>query len=223
MTSGTRAVEALEVTVTAPVASFRDPLYAGVQAGLPCPPPATIAGMLASTAGGWDRVPAGTRFGASFAAAGTGTDLETYHPLDAQGRKTEAVPKNRAFLAGVTLIVWLTEDLDLWEAAVRRPVWPLRLGRSQDLAAATPRRVQLARGPGRQGHAITPAELSGAGGVLLRMATAVSVDRTRTRWNAYRYAAGGSRNELPDGLATADGQAVPLISSVHPAALKAVV
>lgn len=215
MTGGPETVEALQVTVTAPVTSFRDPLYDGVQAGLPCPPPATIAGMLAAAAGGWDRVPYDTRFGAVFTAEGRGTDLETFHPLDAQGRVTEAVPKQRAFLVGVMLMLWLTEDIDLWEAAIRRPVWPLRLGRSQDLAAATASAVRLVRGPGRQGHAITPEPLSRAG-VLLRLPAAVSSDRARTRWEAYRYAASGSSDEIPAALATAGGQAVPYIEGVHP-------
>jgi CRISPR-associated protein Cas5t len=220
VTAGAEAVEALQVTVTAPVVSFRDPLYDGIQAGLPCPPPATIAGMLAAAAGGWNQVPPQTRFGALFAAGGTGTDLETYHPLDAQGRKTELVPKRRAFLADAILTLWLTEDLDLWEAAIRRPVWPLHLGRSQDLAAARTARVDLIRRPGRQGRAIIPAGLSRTG-VLLRLPAAVSTDRSRTRWDAYRYAAGGTSSEIITGLATADGQAVALIAGVHPAMLSA--
>jgi CRISPR-associated protein Cas5t len=209
-------IEALEVTATAPVASFRDPLYDGIQAGLPCPPPATIAGMLAAAAGGWDRTPPQTRFGAVFTAEGSGTDLETYHPLDAQGGKANLIPKNRAFLVGITLTLWLTEDLDQWEKAIRRPVWPLRLGRSQDLAAARARRVQLTHGPGRQGRAIIP-DGPGCKGVLLRLPAAVSTDRARTRWAPYRYAADGADTEVPAGLVTADGQAVALISGVHPA------
>lgn len=220
MTDGAGSAEALQVTVTAPVASFRDPLYAGVQAGLPCPPPATIGGMLAAAAGGWDRVPADTRFAAAFTAGGTGTDLETYHPLDAQGRRTEQVPRNRAFLADVILTVWLTGNLGLWESAVRRPVWPLRLGRSQDLAAATATRVRLVAGPGRQGNAITPAALSHAG-VLLQLPTAVSADRARTRWDAYRYSATGASDEIASPLATSDGQAIPFLEGVHPSTLEA--
>ena len=62
-------------------------------------------------------------------------------------RCRDPVPKDRAFLAAVTLTIWLKEDLDLWERAFRRPVWPLRLGRSQDLASARTRRVELTAGP----------------------------------------------------------------------------
>ena len=136
---------ALEVEVTAPVASFRNPLYAGVQVGLPCPPPSTVGGILAAAAGGWPRVDPRLRFAMSFQALGSGEDLETYHPLDAAGGRTDPTPKDRHFLAGVTLTVWLFDDLAGWERALRRPVWPLRLGRSQDLATARTRRVELYR------------------------------------------------------------------------------
>ena len=207
---------ALEVVITAPVASFRDPLYAGIQAGLPCPPPATAGGMLAAAAGGWRRVPERLCFAMSFTAGGAGTDLETYHPLDAQGRPRDATPKDRDFLAGVTLTLWITGEVDFWDHALRRPVWPLRLGRSQDLASARSRRVRLAAGPGAQGQAIVPAGLTEAG-TLLRLPTAVSADRARTRWDAYRYAAIGARQQIDADLATADGQVVALLPPVHPA------
>jgi CRISPR-associated protein Cas5t len=216
MTGPTVTTEALEVEVTAAVASFRNPLYAGVQAGLPCPPPATIGGMLAAAAGGWQHAPERLRFAASFTASAAGVDLETYHPLDARGRRTEPTPKDRDFLAGITLTLWITEDLAQWERALRRPVWPLRLGRSQDVASARTRRVPLTTRLGCQGQAITPAGLTTAG-TLLRLPTAVSTDRARTRWDPYRYAATGSDALIDAGWATGDGQAVALLPPVHPA------
>ncbi|MEU2258404.1 CRISPR-associated protein Cas5 [Nocardia xishanensis] len=205
--------DALQVTVTAAVASFRNPLYAGVQVGLPCPPPSTITGMLAGAAGGW--------FGAAFTAAGAGTDLETYHPLDGRGRTTATTPKDREFLADVVLTVWLVDDLDFWEAVLRRPVWPLRLGRSQDLAAARTKRVELVVTPGRQGHAIVPESMSVAG-TLLRLPTVVSVDRARNRWDGYRYTRSGSDQRIDTGWSVAPtepgvvGQVVALLGEVHP-------
>ncbi|MGH3494008.1 MAG: CRISPR-associated protein Cas5 [Sciscionella sp.] len=207
--------EALDIEVRAPVASFRNPLYAGVQVGLPCPPPATVGGMLAAAAGGWGQVPGDLRFGMAFTAAGQGTDLETYHPLDASGSKTPPTPKDRPFLAEVTLRIWLLDDPQKWERALRRPVWPLRLGRSQDLATARTRRVRLVSQPGRQGHAVMPAQLTVAG-TLLQLPTAVSHDRSRTQWHAYRYHQGGTQAEVDSGWATEDGQAVALLPPVHP-------
>lgn len=216
MTDSAAVTDALEVVVTAPVASFRNPLYAGVQAGLPCPPPATIGGMLAAAAGGWQHAPERLRFAASFTAAGVGVDTEIYHPLDARGRSTETTPKDRDFLAQVTLTLWITEDLGWWERVLRRPVWPLRMGRSQDLASARTSRVQLTAEAGRQGQAITPAEFTSAG-TLLRLPTAVSADRARTRWDPYRYSMNGGNALISGGWVTAAGQAVALLPPVHPA------
>jgi CRISPR-associated protein Cas5t len=216
MTGSAGGTEALEIVVTAPVVSFRNPLYAGVQAGLPCPPPATIGGMLAAAAGGWRHVPERLRFAAAFTAGGAGTDLETFHPLDARGRAADPTPKDRDFLANVTLTLWIADDAHLWERALRRPAWPLRLGRSQDLASARTRRVCLNTGTGRQRQAIMPAGLSEAG-TLLRLPTAVSADRARTRWDAYRYAATHGDVQVSGDWVTAGGQAVVLLPPVHPA------
>ncbi|TMQ90783.1 CRISPR-associated protein Cas5 [Actinomadura soli] len=208
--------EALELTVTAPVVSFRNPLYDGLQVGLPCPPPSTVGGLLAAAAGGWDRVPINTRFGMTFRAAGSGTDLETYHPLGVPGTPANATIKDRDFLALVTLTVWLTDDIDLWARAFRRPAWPVRLGRSQDLAAAITRRVELHTSGGRQGHAVVPLDLPNATGTAMRLTTVISDDRARFTWDSYRYAAAGARAEIDTGLATRDGQAVAMLPPVHP-------
>lgn len=218
---GMSTVEALEVTVTAPIVSFRNPLYAGVQVALPCPPPATVGGMLAAAAGGWGLVSPETRFAMAFHARGTGTDLETYHPLEGTGKKADPTPRERGFLADVTLTVWLSDDMELWERRLRRPVWPLRLGRSQDLVRVTTRRVALRPGPGRQGGAVLPEGIEPLpAGTLLRLPTAISPDRQRTRWDGYHFDATG-RSELLVGSEWADetGQAVAPLPPVHPAQL----
>ena len=208
--------DALEVTVTAPVVSFRNPLYAGIQVGLPCPPPSTVGGLLAACAGTWDHVPHETRFAMAFHAEGKGTDLETYHPLAAKATNANITIKDRDFLTDTTLTLWLTTDLELWEAVIRRPVWPLRLGRSQDLATARTRRVRLTTGPGIQGRAVVPADLAKSG-TLLQLPTAIAADRARTRWVTYRYASAGTTAQISTGLATPDGQAVVLLPATHPA------
>ncbi|GAA3357816.1 CRISPR-associated protein Cas5 [Saccharopolyspora gregorii] len=206
---------ALEVTVTAPVASFRNPLYAVLQVGLPCPPPSTVGGMLAAAAGGWRHVPDTTRFAMAFRSQAKGTDLETFHPLQQQGKPTSPTPKERDYLWGVELTLWLLDELEQWERRLRRPVWPLRLGRSQDLATARTRHVELSNTPGTQGHALLP-EADADDGEHLRMPTAVSLDRAHTRWGTYRYASDGSDRPARDGLSTADGLAVVLLPPVHP-------
>lgn len=208
-------VSALKVTITAPVASFRNPLYAAVQLTLACPPPATVGGLLAAAAGGWGRVDPDTRFAMAFHARGRGEDLETYHPLAAAGGKADPTPRGRQFLAGVQLTVWLVGDLDDWRRRLRRPVWPLRLGRSQDLVAVAVREVELQPGGGRQGHALLPGEATRSG-TRMRLPTAVSLDRARTRWDDYRYHEAGSAERVPSGWSEADGQVVVLLPPTHP-------
>ncbi|WP_330182250.1 CRISPR-associated protein Cas5 [Nocardia sp. NBC_01503] len=212
---------ALEIVITAPIVSFRNPLYDGLQVGLPCPPPSTVGGLLAAAAGGWDRVPATTRFAMTFHAAGSGTDLETYHPLAIPGTPANITIKDRDFLALTTLTLWLVEDLDQWGRVLRRPVWPMRLGRSQDLVAVHARRVELTAGPGTQGHAIVLDGQPHAVGTRLRLTTAVALDRARTRWDGYRYAPTGAGVELDTGLVTVSGQAVAVLPPVHPSQLAA--
>ncbi len=211
--------QALEVVVTCPVVSFRNDLYAGLQVDLPCPPPSTVGGMLAAAAGGWEHVPVDTRFAMAFHAQGSGIDLETYHPLAAPGVPTNATIKDRHFLAKVTLALWLTSDIDLWTRAFRRPVWPLRLGRSQDLATARTTPIALNPGPGVQGHAVVPVELLQAAGTKMRLSTAISFDRARTRWDTYQYARTGAppAQVIDTGSVTPSGQAVAVLPPVHPA------
>ncbi|MEV0605641.1 CRISPR-associated protein Cas5 [Polymorphospora rubra] len=206
---------ALEATVTAPVVSFRNPLYAGVQVGLPCPTPATVGGMLAAASGGWSSVDPGLGFAMTFRTGGTGEDLETYHPLPADGKKADATPRLRAFLTDVELTVWLCADVDGWERRLRRPVWPLRLGRSQDLVGIRTRRVRLRPGPGRQGTAVVPGAVS-TYGTRLRLPTAVSLDRSRTRWDEYRYDATGIAGEIESPWHDERGRAVLPLPSPHP-------
>lgn len=207
---------ALQVTVTAPVTSFRNPLYAGVQVALPCPPPATVGGMLAAAAGGWDEIAPATWFAMAFHARGSGTDLETYHPLEASGRKADPTPREREFLAAVTLTLWLLSDLDRWERLLRRPVFPVRLGRSQDLVGLQARRVQLDTEPGEQRAALVPRDAASQG-TLLRLPTAVSLDRSRTRWDDYRFdVTGQAAGTVRAGWSTDDGQAVVPLPPTHP-------
>ena len=209
-------VTALEVTVTAPVVSFRNPLYASVQVCLPCPPPSTVGGMLAAAAGGWGAVDPTLRFAMAFRAGGAGVDLETYHPLEAAGKRSDPTPRDREFLADARLTIWLLDEPERWRARLRRPVWPLRLGRSQDLVGLEIRLVTLECRPGRQAAALLPAAGTSAG-VRLRLPTAVSLDRGRTRWDDYRYDASGRAGAAPDSTwSTRDGLAVVPLPPTHP-------
>jgi hypothetical protein len=50
----------------------------------------------------------------------------------------------------------------------------------------------------------------------MRLPTAVSHDRSRTQWHAYRYHPEGSRTDVDTGWVTEDGQVVALLPPVHP-------
>lgn len=209
-------VTALQITVTAPVVSFRNPLYAGVQVTLPCPPPATVGGLIAAAAGGWGQVDPELRFAMAFHAGGKAVDLETYHPLDASGKKVSPAPRNREFLTAAELTVWLVDDPEGWQRRLRRPVWPLRLGRSQDLVGIRTGLVPLNAAPGAQRSAVVP-ETAGRMGTLLRLPTAVSGGRDRTRWDSFRFDSSGRSDHVVAGSwSTAGGQAVILLPSAHP-------
>ena len=110
----------------------------------------------------------------------------------------------------------------MWERALRRPVWPLRFGRSQDLASARTGHVELADGgTGLQRQALVPAEAT-VQGTLLRLPTAITEDRARTRWDAYRYAnTGADRNLVPADYVTSGGQALFLLPPSHPSLISA--
>ncbi|WP_405856976.1 CRISPR-associated protein Cas5 [Streptomyces sp. NBC_01515] len=207
---------ALEVTLTAPVVSFRNPLYAGVQVSLPCPPPATVGGLLAAAAGGWPQVDPGLRFAMAFHAGGKGVDLETYHPLDASGKKTSPTPRNREFLTAAVLTVWLLDEPEAWQRRLRRPVWPLRLGRSQDLVGIRTERIELNATPGAQRSAVVPDGAARAG-TLLRLPTAIAAGRDRTQWDAYRFdTSGRCEHPVTGSYSTTGGQAVALLPTSHP-------
>ena len=207
---------ALEATFTAPVVSFRNPLYAAVQVTLPCPPPATVGGLLAAASGGWQRVDPGLRFAMAFRSDGAGVDYETYHPLEGSGKSTSPIPRNREYLTAARLTVWVLDEPELWLRRLRRPVWPLRLGRSQDLVGLEVREVTLRETPGVQ-HGAVVSDAPGVLGTLLRLPTAVSPGRDRTRWGAYRFdATGRAENPVAESLSTEQGQAVALLPPTHP-------
>ncbi|WP_330301527.1 MULTISPECIES: CRISPR-associated protein Cas5 [unclassified Streptomyces] len=219
MTAGT--VTALQATFTAPVASFRNPLYSGVQVGLPCPPPSTVGGMLAAAAGGWQHIPHTFQFGMAFHAQGQGVDLETYHPLDAAGRPTTPVPKEREFLVFPTLTVWITDQPERWRSILRRPVWPLRLGRSQDLVGLRLDTIELAHYAGEQRGAVVE-DAPGTAGTALRLPTAIRLDRTSTVWGTYRHDPTGATSAVvPGSYRTPTGQAASLLPPTHPATAEA--
>jgi hypothetical protein len=92
----------------------------------------------------------------------------------------------------------------------------LRLGRSQDLVGVRARVVTLRRGPGRQGAAVLPAEVTSYG-TRLRLPTAIARDRSWTVWEEYRHDATGlCEEQIEGGWADEEGRAVVLLPPTHP-------
>jgi hypothetical protein len=117
--------------------------------------------------------------------------------------------------------VWILDDVELWLARLRCPVWPLRLGRSQDQVGIQTAVTELRAEPGRQRAAVVPAAMSTFGS-LLQLPTAISSDRSHTRWGGYRFRPSRADRAmlagplLAEGLSTAEGQAVVLLPPTHP-------
>ncbi|MGH3932654.1 MAG: CRISPR-associated protein Cas5 [Pseudonocardiaceae bacterium] len=196
-----RPIEALRVELYAPVASFRDPLFPGVTRCLPVPPPSTLRGMLAAASG---RPVETVALGVAAHTGGQGTDTETYHPIAADGTnpavggrvravKGGATVRDRPFLADLRVTLWIpTPDAERLAAALRRPVWGLRLGRSQDLVhirALTWTTLDPAD-HGLVGDALAPAGGHTAPHAMpLRLAETISLDRLRTSYATYLWCA----------------------------------
>jgi CRISPR-associated Cas5-like protein len=215
-----RELDAVRAEFTAPVASFRDPMFPGVTRCLPVPPPATLRGMLAAATGN----PAEpVTLGMSAWAAGGGMDLETYHPIKTDGAnpavagRVRAVKggmtiRNRPFIAMLHVTVWIPEpDGSRIAAALRRPVWGLRLGRSQDVVyLRSVKPVRLAPVPEAVvGHALAP-----TGGhddpaaVTLRLSDFVAPDRLTGQSGDYLWCEEGGRHQPVTGAYRDGDQAV---------------
>lgn len=216
---------ARRVRFWAPVASFRDPLFPGMAHGLPLPPPSTVRGMLAAATGEPEET---LPFGMAAWADGDGVDAETYHPIAADGRnpavagRVRAVKggmtiKDRPFLAHVQLTVWLPgSEGERVADALRRPRWPLRLGRSQDLVhqEENTRTVLKPADAATVDYALAPADGHDIPfGILHRLAAHISGDRLTTRWDNYLWCdAPTGRQPVRDAWIDDAGQAVWLLT-----------
>ncbi len=194
-------IEAVRIELYAPVASFRDPMFPGVSRCLPIPPPSTVRGMLAAATGNPSEP---VVIGMAACADGRGVDAETYHPIAADGSnppvrgrvregKGGMTIRERPFLAGVRVTLWIPEpDGQGIARALRRPVWGLRLGRSQDLVYI--RSVSsVTLHPAERavvGHALAPVGgHTSARAAVLRLANQVGLDRLRTTYGDYLWCA----------------------------------
>jgi len=221
MTSAlTRPLDAMRADLLVPVASFRDPMFPGVTHCLPVPPPATLRGMLAAATGN----PAEpVTLGVAAHAEGGGVDLETYHPVNmdgsnpAVGGRVRAVKggmtiRTRPFLAMVSVSVWIPlPDGARIAAALRRPVWGLRLGRSQDIAYL--RAVTLTElSPASEavvGYALAPVNgHADSAALTIRLPESVAADRLGGQSGDYLWCPEGAGRQPVAGAYRDGDQAV---------------
>lgn len=124
-------MQAYRVKLSGWTASFRHPqLVTGMQPTLPVPPPSTIYGLVSAAAGYWVD-PAQCSLAYVFEASGTATDLETIY----QFSNSSDVKSNvilRQWLCDWQL--WLYFKERTWAQMFEEPVFPLVLGRQQELA-----------------------------------------------------------------------------------------
>jgi CRISPR-associated protein Cas5t len=136
------------VTVRAPVTSFRHPFFVvGRQPSFDIPPPSTVHGLCASALGHWPD-PGAFYFGIHFTFRAKARDLEHQHIASALGPKAKTFvpteqgparatteitvqPVVREMLFDVTMTLYLDPMVG---EGFRAPVFPVTLGRSQDLA-----------------------------------------------------------------------------------------
>lgn len=136
------------VKVHAPITSFRHPFFVvGSQPSFDIPPPSTVHGHCASALGRWPD-PRSFFFGIHFTFRSKVRDLEHQHIATALGAKAKTQvptpggpvratteitvqPVVREMLFDATMTLYLDPEVG---AAFRAPVFPVTLGRSQDLA-----------------------------------------------------------------------------------------
>jgi CRISPR-associated Cas5-like protein len=216
----TRPVHAVRAELLVPVASFRDPMFPGVTHCLPVPPPATLRGMLAAVTGNpAEPVP----LGVAAHAEGGGVDLETYHPVSTDGSnpaiggRVRAVKggmtiRSRPFLAMLSVTIWIPQpDGGRIAAALRRPVWGLRLGRSQDIAhLRSVTAVELAPASDAVvGHALAPVGgHADPAALTIRLPEWVTADRLGGQSGDYMWCAEGARRQPVTGAYQDGDQAV---------------
>jgi hypothetical protein len=195
-------------------------MFPGVTRCLPVPPPATLRGLLAAATGN----PAEpVTLGVCAHTQGGGIDLETYHPISTDGSnpavggrvrpgKGGMTIRSRPFLAMLEVTIWVPQpDGERIGAALRRPVWGLRLGRSQDAVfLRSLSDVQLS--PARDavvGYALAPVGgHEDPGALTIRLSEFVTADRLSGESGDYLWCAEGAGRQPVSGAYRDGEQAV---------------
>ncbi len=165
-------MEVLRAKIVGWVTSFRYPIFVtGVQPSLPVPPLSTIYGLL-SAAKGRPVTPSDVSVGYVFFSKGDATDLETVYELKSAPLQAKSNVVKRQLLYEPELHLYVS-DLS-FESALRKPAYPLLLGRSTDLASVEEvKRVVLEQPTEwlRIGHTLLPFPTEGVAGPIQALPT----------------------------------------------------
>lgn len=131
-------MEVFTIDIESWTASFRYPnLISGFQPTLEVPPPSTVLGLLNAAAGDYIEHRS-LQIGYCFQYGGRGVDLETIYQIDstAAGKPSNNAKSNvirREFLFEAQLRIYMPDER--LAAYFREPVFPILLGRMNDLAS----------------------------------------------------------------------------------------
>jgi CRISPR-associated protein Cas5t len=176
-------VRSFRVSLNGWTASFRHPqLVTGMQPTLPLPPPSTIYGLVAAAAGRWVD-PKECRLAYVFKSNGRARDLETIYQFSKSSSARSTVVL-REWLADWRL--WLYFSERSWAEAFGEPVFPLTLGRQQELAhvevdagGSVVREAELKQAPTiLQGTAV-PFPILEAAGLVMALPLVMTADLPR--------------------------------------------
>ena len=176
-------MRAYRVVLNGWTASFRHPqLVTGMQPTLPLPPPSTVYGLASAAAGHWIN-PQDCQLAYIFESQGQARDLETIYQFS----------KSNDAKSNVVIREWLT-DWRLWLYFTKRewaenfgnPVFPLVLGRQQELAhvvtdasGSVVQEVDLEQTPTTLVGTAVPFPFWDAAGMVMALPLAMSPDLPR--------------------------------------------
>lgn len=172
-------MRAYRVTLSGWTASFRHPqLVTGMQPTLPLPPPSTIYGLVAAATGEWVD-PRACRLAYVFTHEGKARDLETIY----QFGKSDNAKSNVVFREWLTdWRLWLYFEERAWADAFTAPVFPLLLGRQQELAhveSVQPEVIELERASTTLHGAAVPFPFWSAAGMVMALPLVMSAELPR--------------------------------------------
>lgn len=130
-------MKCFKIEISGWTASFRYPnLISGYQPTLEVPPISTVLGLINAAAGKFVTYK-NEKIGYYFEFDSTGIDLETIYQMDGNGRTTKNSAKSniirRQFLFNPRLVLY-TSNITI-ASYFRKPVYPILLGRMNDLAS----------------------------------------------------------------------------------------